>query len=152
EWRRNGVALGLGCEMVEKAARPRRIVAAEYFGALHDQPPKRAQHLRAAFESDKRVVFRDLKAIPQRRAIELHQNVRIDAQLVHGVAAAGRKITTRKHVDAGQRQSFRARKTASCDRIAVAPLRTGAGIEQDADDGEIEVRARPRQWILEVFG
>ena len=49
--------------MIEKSARPRRIVAREYFRTLTDQATKRSQKFGATFKSDQRIRIRDLKTL-----------------------------------------------------------------------------------------
>ena len=51
---------------------------------------------------------------------------------------SSRKCAIREHGEAGQSQSFRTADGRSGFGIAVAPRWTGAGIEEDADDGQIE--------------
>jgi len=52
-----------------------------------------------------------------------------------------------EHVETGERESLGAADGNLAGAVAIAPQRTGAGIEQHADDGQIELGTRPRHRI-----
>ena len=60
-----------------------------------------------------------------------------------GSARIGRECTVGEHGEAGERQSLRSADCRPAASVAIFPARSGAGIEQDADDGEVEGRSCP---------
>ncbi len=104
-------------------------------GFAGNQRAEAAQQVDAAVESDQRIDIRDLHAALEVGHGELRKHVGIGPQ---GIARIGRERAGGEHREAGQPQSLRTADRRSGFRIAVAPRRAGAGIEKDADDGQIE--------------
>src|SRR6185312_11754422 len=76
---------------------------------------------------------------------ELFKDRRIDPQRP---AWPLRELAIAEHRQACQRKSLGAGDGLAADRIAISPAWPGAGIQQHADDGEIECRAGllRRRW------
>ena len=131
--------------MIEQAARTRRVVRAEDLAARATRPAEPAQQIGAALEADQRIVV----AAPGSR-------VRASAPGVPPARrhrpAADRAASRREHA---AREHARLASARPSERpialprrgVAVAPGRARAGIEQHADDGEVELGARPRRAI-----
>ena len=91
--------------------------------------------------------FGDLQAVADACIRQEHQALGVCLQRIVRIR---RENASGEHVEAGEGQSFRAPDAASRRGIAVTPLWSRSGIEQDADDGEIKRGARARSGIAPV--
>ena len=78
-------------------------------------------------------------ASPSVGRVDVGQALRIDAQRIGGVAE---NAPSHERAEARDAEALRAREALAGRRLDVAPRRAGAGIEQHADDGEVDLRAR----------
>ncbi len=93
----------------------------------------------AALQPDQRIVLRDLEGGGQRRRIDLRQPLGIRAQRL--VRRRG-KAAAREQVEAGHAQPLGAAQAQVAGRIAVAPVRPGARVEQHAGNHQVDADAR----------
>jgi len=94
----------------------------------------------APLQADERVGRVGLEAVREHRRVDAREAGRVGAQRVGGIGGEG---AGGEHVEAGDGEPLGAREHGAA-RVAVAPARARAGIEQDGDDGELEGGAQPR--------
>ena len=109
--------------------------------------PEPPQQVGAAFDAEQRIGWGDLEAGGQGIGREIFEPVRIGPQRLPRI---GRKSALREHREARERESFGAADALAARCIAIAPLRSGAGIEQNADDRQIESRAAACGGVVPV--
>ena len=133
--RRDAALAGLLGEDIEQPARPRLIGLPEHIPIARHHRSETVEERGAPVEADERIVDADLEAARQLVRIERHQRLRIDAERV--VRPAG-KGAADEQVEARQGEPLRARVGLAGAALVIAPVGSGAGVEQHADDGEIE--------------
>jgi hypothetical protein len=120
--------------MIKQSARPWRIAPREHCRIVGHGAAEPPQKIGTAVHAGERVVGRNLKAPAQRLVAESDKRTGIHPQgIVALCESAGRE-----HVEAGNRQPFRAADCLPGNRIAVAPRGAGAGIQQHARNREVE--------------
>ena len=143
----DAAAGGEAGEMVEQAARPRLVPCRENRGRCGHGAAEPAQQVGTAGNAEQRIGVGDLEACEQRLVLEVLQCPGVGAQ---GIAGMRRKCADREHREARQCEPFRTADLVSCRPVAKPPVRAGAGVEQHADDGEIEFRACPRGAVAPI--
>ncbi len=136
-------------EMVEQAAGPRLVLGPEDRRRRGHRAAEPAQQVGAAGNAGQRIGIADLEARAQRLVRQPFERAGVGPQ---GIAGPARKRAAGEHGEARQREPLRAADLAAGRRVAKPPVRAGAGIEQHADDGEIERGARPRGAIAPAGG
>src|SRR5262249_8695128 len=106
-----------------------------------DHTAEPTQEVGASLDPEQRVAGPDLEAVDERGARDLLELRRIDAQSIAGIR---RKQAVAEHRQARDRKSLRTPNVATGRDVMILPERTGPGIEQHADNREVELRARPR--------
>ena len=140
-------------QMIEQAAGARRVVAAENLRRRHHGPAEPAQQIGAPGNALQRIAH----PIPgsRERALPPARSARIDAIDPQRTAGPHREFAIAEHHQAGERQALGAADRFAARRIAESPVRPRAGIEQHADDRQIERRAgalfgrRPGHRLIE---
>ena len=141
---------GKAGEMIEQAARPRLVLALRRSPA----PPPRCARAGAANRHGRRcrasgLASLDLEAGGQRLIGQPFERAGIGPQRISRMAG---KRAAGEHGEARQREPLRAPDLATGGGVAKPPVRPGPGIEQHADDGEIEFGARPRGAVAPTGG
>ena len=145
----DAAAGGEAGEMVEQAAGPRLVLVPKIAGAAATvRPSRRSRSARPAMPSSG-LASPTWKPAQQRLVRQPFERACIGPQ---GIAGMARKRAAGEHGEARQREPLRAADLASRRRVAKPPVRAGAGIEQHADDGEIELGARPRGAVAPAGG
>ena len=111
---------------------------ARILGVAATVSPSRLQQRGAAIEPHQLIVGADLEACRQRLGGQRRQR---PASARSAVPGTSRERARREHVEACDRQALGAREALAA-ALAIAPVRPRAGIEQHADDGEVEGRPR----------
>ena len=125
-------------QVVEEAARPGRVGAEERrVGAQAPAQPAEERH--ASRQARKRVVRPGPEAARQVRFREPRQGLGVGAA---GIRRVGREEPAREHLQTGRGEPFRAPESGAAQGFTVAPVRAGAGVEQDARDREVETPPR----------
>ena len=119
-------------------------MAGEYLRFCGHQPAEAAQQVRAACNADEGIEIRDLQAALEIGDRDICQYAGIDPQ---GIERISRECAAGEHGKAAQPQSLRTADGCSGDWIVVAPRWTGAGVEEDADHGQIEFSPGPSSAI-----
>ena len=125
-------------EMIEQAAGARRVVAAKNLRRRQHGPAEPAQQIGAPGDALQRIVIRHLESANELGLREVGQNRCIDPQRTAG---PHRELAIAEHHEACERQALGTADRFAAHRIAEAPVRPRAGIEQDADNRQIERRA-----------
>ena len=120
-------------QVIEQIAQaPRR---AEYGGRGRGHFTEAAQHLHSARESHQRITVAHLESSRHGLLGQRDQRRRIGAQ---GLVALGRQCAAGKQREAGHAQAFRAGQLDLVGLVDVAPVRTGARIQQHARDHQVD--------------
>ncbi len=138
-----GLAAARRDEMIEQTAGARAIGLGENIRSGEHGFAEPRQQCGAAVEAGERIVGARLKGLRQIGLAQLREPARIRAQ---GIAVVGRKQSGFEQAQGREREPFRTRNRQPGGGIAIAPVGTGAGVEQYRYDGEIEFGAcaRPR--------
>ena len=145
----DAAAGGEADEMIEQAAGPRLVHRAENRRRCRDRAAEPAQQVGTAGKAGQRIGVAGLEACAQRLVRQPFEHAGIGPQ---GIAGTPRKRAAGEHGEARQRKPLRAADLASGRRVAKPPVRAGPGIEQHADDGEIEFGACPRGAVAPAGG
>jgi hypothetical protein len=130
------------CQMIEQASGPGFIVPRKDGRCAQYGSAKAAQQIDSPRDPNERIVGAGLKAVAERGCREFRELYRVDAQ---AIAQFRGKQPPAEHRKTGERKAFGAPNTAPRGGVAIVPGRAGAGIEQHADDGKIELRTRTRR-------
>ena len=122
---------------VEQAAGA--AVVAEALGLRRHHRAEPAQQRRAPLQADERIVRPDLEDGGQRRGLHPAERAGVDPA---GLVRPRREGTGREGAQRRHRQAFRARQALAGLGLVVMPVGAGAGIEQHADQREIDARTR----------
>ena len=129
-------------EAIEQAAGSRLVIATNMFRSACDDRTEAAQRGRRGLQGPPAGLHRETCMPASRSARERLQ--RTSTSTRKGSAGSAGKGAAFEHGKARNGQPFRTSDGKAGLWIVVAPLRSGAGIEQDADDGEVEFRLRAR--------
>src|SRR5215471_18819096 len=136
--RRRNLSIGRKiCQMIEKSAGSRVIVPRKDGWRVLDNAAEPMQEVSAPGDSRQRVAWARLESVDKRSVRSLTEFCRVDPQ---PVARIPRKQAVAEHRQACQCKSFRTSDLTTRRHVAKTPDRTGAGIEQNADDGKVEFR------------
>src|SRR5215831_2357714 len=117
--------------MIEKPAGPGIIVFCKNGRRTQHDAPEATQQFSAPLDSRQRIGGAGHETADKGSGCESFKLYRIDAE---AVAQSRGKQPVAEHHKAGERQALRATDVATCGGVAKAPRRTGAGVEQYADD------------------
>ena len=136
-------------EMIEQAAGPRLVHGAENRRCWRDRAAEPAQQVGTSGKAGQRIGVAGLKTCAQCRVRQPFERACIGPQ---GIAGTSRKRAAGEHGEARQCKPLRTADLASGRRVAKPPVRAGPGIEQHADDGEIELGTCPRGAVAPAAG
>ncbi len=100
-----------------------------------NRPAEPSQQIGASGHTGQRVLLGDLEALTELGLREVGQHRAIDPQRI---ARPLREFAIAEHHEARKREALGAAHVFAAHRIKESPVRSGAGIEQHADDDKIE--------------
>ena len=144
-WRLKPPIVGQHGKTVIQTSRPRRIQASKDIRFRGYRPAKAAQQVNSAVDADQRIGVRNLHAAYEVGNGYIRKHVGISSK---GLSRIRREYAAGKHRKASQSQSLRTAHGRSGHGIVVTPRRACAGVEEDADHGQIEFGAGPCGGIV----